>query len=242
MKSAFVFSSLIGTHDSASYFLNMDSKIYNINPIASDILHVFGHSNHLVYDWSKAQTCNISEQIHIGAHYLDLRVIQVDDVWYTCHGLLGNKFQYIVDDILSTDIHPVLEITTYTPPNQALCQELDRLDCIIYMTDAFCNNTLNSNLIYNTFANTPDVEKMIEYNKYQVEHYYRRDDNQLFKLSWTLTPNIFTMIHSLYNQPKTLLELASIANSKWSEFVDWMRAHNHTWPDIIIFDSPLHSV
>lgn len=242
MKSAFVFSSLIGTHDSASYFLNMDSKIYNINPIASDVLHTFGHLNHLVYDWSKAQTCNISEQIHIGAHYLDLRVIQVDDVWYTCHGLLGNKFQYIVDDILSTDIHPVLEITTYTPPNQALCQELYRLDCIIYMTDAFCNNTLNSNLIYNTFANTPDVEKMIEYNKYQVEHYYRSDDNQLFKLSWTLTPNLFTMIHSLYNQPKTLLELASIANSKWSEFVDWMRAHNHTWPDIIIFDSTLNPV
>ena len=244
MRLAFIFSSLIGTHDSASYFLNMQSKIYNINPIVSDVLQTFGHLNHLVYNWSKAQSRNISEQIHIGARYLDLRLIQVDNIWYTCHGLLGNKFEYIVNDILSSgsSIQPILEITTYTPPNQELCRELSRLNYTttpIYMTGAFCNNTLDDTLIYNTFAATPHIEEMIEYNKYQVKH-YRPRDNQLFKLSWTLTPNVITMIHSVYKQPKTLLELAAIANSRWFEFVDWMYAHNYTWPDVIIFDSPIN--
>jgi len=224
---------IFGTHDSAAYFLNSSSKIYNINPTVSDLLQLFGHDHQLVYDWSKTQVYNISQQIELGAGYLDLRVIKVDNVWYSCHGLLGDKFEHIIQHVPN---NIVIELTSYSLVDDTLCSLLQ--DKLVYTSHdvPHCLGTRNVKLINNTFANTPHLEKMIEYNKRIVlEHQIAKSSVKL-KLSWTLTPNVFTMIESLYKKPKTLLELAQEANNAWPAFIDWMIQGNYTWPDVVIFD------
>lgn len=249
LLSSLLFSGpIIGTHDSASWFLNIDSKVYNINSIVSDAIYIaerYGLPSlkHVVFNWSQTQTLNISQQILADSHYLDLRLIQVDDTWYTCHGLLGSKFEYIVNDIISSGGSPLLELTTYTLPNQQLCDILAKLTmCPIYMMNGYCAGTYDVKLIYNTFANTPNVYKMVEYNKNVIERWEQRksNSNQILKLSWTLTPNLETMIKGLlYKYPNTLLNLAEIANREWDSFGVWMKDRNYTFSKrcIIIFDN-----
>lgn len=225
---------IFGTHDSAAYYLDSTSKIYNINPIVSDLLQLFGHDHQLVYDWSKTQVYNISTQVQLGAKYIDLRTIKVDNDWYSCHGLLGDRLVHILQQI-PNDV--MIELTTYNPPDDSLCDLLQ--DKLVYMSheNKACNNTLDVKLIKNTFANTPHLEDMIKYNQ-NIIHQHQRSNhsNHLLKMSWTLTPNIFTMIKSLYEKPKTLLDLAREANDKWSSFVEWMTLGNYTWPNVVIFD------
>ena len=223
---------IFGTHDSATYFLNSSSKIYNINPIISDLLQLFGHDHQLVYDWSKTQVYNISQQVELGIKYLDLRAIKVDDIWYSCHGLLGDRFDHILQHI-PNDV--IIELTTYSTPDINLCNKLKGK--LVYMSHDtnHCQGTMDIKLVNNTFANTPHLETMVEYNKRVIlEH--NSNSNKILKLSWTLTPNVFTMIESLYKKPKTLLELAQEANDAWSEFVEWMVQGNYKWPNIVIFD------
>lgn len=230
-----IFPFIFGTHDSAAYFLNSTSKIYNINPIISDLLQFFGHDHKLVYDWSKTQLYNISTQIELGAKYIDLRAIQIDGIWYSCHGLLGSRLDTILQQI-PYDV--IIELTTYNNSDDNLCGLLQNK--LVYMSREYkyCNNTLDTRLIKNTFANTPHLEEMVEYNKQLVIQHQRSGSNySLLKMSWTLTPHVFTMIESLYKHPKTLIELAQEANKQWPSFVDWMIQGNYTWPDIVIFDS-----
>lgn len=124
-----IFPFIFGTHDSAAYYLDSTSKIYNINPIVSDVLQLFGHDHHLVYDWSKTQTHNISTQIDFGATYIDLRVIQVDGVWHSCHGLLGPTLDTILQQI-PNDV--MIELTTYGSSDDYLCDLLQ--DKLVFMS------------------------------------------------------------------------------------------------------------
>jgi hypothetical protein len=231
-----IFPFIFGTHDSAAYYLDSTSKIYNINPIVSDVLQLFGHDHHLVYDWSKTQTHNISTQIDLGAKYIDLRAIQVggSGEWYSCHGLVGSKLDTILQQI-PNDV--IIELTTYHQPDTNLCDLLQ--DKLVYMSreNTYCDGTLDVKIIKNTFAGTPHLEDMVNYNKRLViNHQHSHNNSQLLKMSWTLTPNVFTMIKSLYEKPKTLLDLAQEANDAWPSFVEWMTIGNYTWPNIVIFD------
>jgi hypothetical protein len=236
--SSFIIPSLIGTHDSASYFLNNSKIECGVNPIISDAIHLLEKTgvpiNNLIQDWSVAQTKNILKQLSDGAQYLDLRIVKVNNDWYTCHGLLGNTLQTIVNQITT---NPIIEITTISEPDEALCNILQGKH--VYINKPTCPNTIDSKFIINTFANTPNLQDMIDYNKQLVKYFDKFASHKpyLFKMSWTLTPNVFTMIESLYKHPKTLLELAQEANKEWPLFVDWMIQGNYTWPDIVIFDS-----
>lgn len=236
----FIFSSLIGTHDSASYFLDFNSKIYNINPIISDAITIVGghYLHELVYDWSKAQSYNISTQLASGVRYLDLRLIQIHDIWYTCHGLLGSTLDNIVQQIILSEKFPLIELTTYSQPDDTLCNSIEILSNVY--TNFDCNfTTLDASNIINTFANTPHLPKMVQYNKDIVKTHSLSPchHSKLLKLSWTLTPNVFTMMESWYKDPKTLLDLAEQANKEFYLFADWIIVNNYTWPDIIIFDN-----
>jgi len=75
-------------------------------------------------------------------------------------------------------------------------------------TDLWYGNT-----IYNTYANSDNLTQMINYNTEQVEYYNNGfDRSQLFKLSWTLTPQTTTMEKSILpNEPRSLYELSSKA-------------------------------
>eukprot|EP01139_Manchomonas_bermudensis_P011044 Amastigsp_a341895_43.p1 type:complete len:334 gc:universal Amastigsp_a341895_43:95-1096(+) len=73
--------------------------------------------------------------------------------------------------------------------------------------------------IINTYANSPMLATMESFNSGQVTQFRNGLANgtlgssQLYKISWTLTPNAATVLGTLLpNQPKSLLELAQIAN------------------------------
>jgi len=77
-------------------------------------------------------------------------------------------------------------------------------------------NIWSANTIVNTYANSPDLKTMEAYNVRQAQGWATHGifPNQLFKMSWTLTPNVDTIIEMLLpDHPHYLIELANIANA-----------------------------
>ena len=70
--------------------------------------------------------------------------------------------------------------------------------------------------IINSYADSPILSDMESYNDQQVDWFSQNIGqlpDQLFKISWTLTPNAETVVEMvLPNKPKTLIELADTAN------------------------------
>jgi hypothetical protein len=74
----------------------------------------------------------------------------------------------------------------------------------------------------NSYANTDSLDKMTSYNWQQVIKFNSLPSlpaSALYKLSWTLTPQVSTIFDSvLPNKPKSLKNLADIGNSGLSGF------------------------
>ena len=237
-------STMFGSHDSAAWFLNTTSSVYNVGHIAHELLVIAQECMYIpigsiAKKWGQTQSLNMTQQIDRGVKYLDLRVMQVDDMWYTCHGLLGYDLNKTIDQIqratATRSDNVIIEVSSYTPIDETLCSAFDGLVDTYYVIGQ-CTNMISSQVIHNTFAGTPDLDTMVEYNKQQViEFSSGKFSNKLFKLSWTLTPNLSTILKSmlLYN---TLYELAKTARNAWPDFEKWCFRKNLTLPDIVIFD------
>lgn len=77
--------------------------------------------------------------------------------------------------------------------------------------------------IINTYANSDDLQTMETYNNNQVQSWANHGiyPGNLFKISWTLTPNADTIFESIIpGHPHTLLELADIACSNLEKWFD----------------------
>jgi hypothetical protein len=74
----------------------------------------------------------------------------------------------------------------------------------------------------NSYANTDSLAQMTSYNWQQVLQFNSLPSlptSALYKLSWTLTPQVATIFDSLLpNKPKSLKNLADIGNSGLSGF------------------------
>jgi hypothetical protein len=74
----------------------------------------------------------------------------------------------------------------------------------------------------NSYANTDSLPQMISYNREQVRQFNSLPSlptAALYKLSWTLTPQVSTIFDSLLpNKPKSLKSLADIGNKGLSGF------------------------
>ncbi len=241
-------STIFGSHDSASWHLNTSSPIYNINYVAENLLYIGREFLHLplgnlARKWSQTQSLNITEQLNrCGVRYIDLRVMRVDDTWYTCHGLLGLDVQHTIDQIDQANFVDdlIIEVSSYTwPVDDTLCTMFNKLNG--YNIFGPCPGMLPATAIHNTFANTAHVKNMVEYNKRQVLKFNNGVDNdkipkKLFKMSWTLTPKFSTMVKSFVHAPYSMHDLARSANNAWLEFKMWCINQNLTLPHVVIFD------
>lgn len=92
--------------------------------------------------------------------------------------------------------------------------------------------------IYNTYADTPNIEEMIAFNNKTVQKFMNGNwPGELFKVSWTLTPNNTSVLDMLIPwKPKTLLQLADAGNKALPSF--WIKAKKAGWRmgNILIID------
>ena len=92
--------------------------------------------------------------------------------------------------------------------------------------------------IYNTYADSPNSEEMEDFNYHTVGEYMHGEwPEVLFKISWTLTPDTFTVLDTLKpEKPHSLKELAQTATKGLPLF--WQRIKHRHWKlgNIFIID------
>jgi len=106
-------------------------------------------------------------------------------------------------------------------------------------------NAWDGDTIVNSYANSDKLSKMEAYNNQQVKWWSKQRGNisGLFKMSWTLTPNVETIINMIFpGNPRTLIELASLANPALPGWFN--NVTNFTYPilgNILIIDDAINS-
>ena len=110
---------------------------------------------------------------------------------------------------------------------------------ILTMEQASDNVTIwPPNSIYNTYANSPNLEEMINYNNATIQQFMNSTwPQQLFKVSWTLTPNATAVEETVIPfKPHSLIELANTANKALPSF--WIKINRLGWimGNILIID------
>eukprot|EP01084_Bolivina_argentea_P216242 367418_1 len=102
------------------------------------------------------------------------------------------------------------------------------------------NNIWYGNTFQNTYANSDNLTTMINYNDKQVGRFNNNQttNNELFKISWTLTPNGDTILRSVeVHQPHDLIQLADTANiAMWNWTQNKLINQNLRIGNIFIFD------
>jgi len=95
---------------------------------------------------------------------------------------------------------------------------------------------------YNTYANTDDLRRMIAFNERTTTWFakYRRQlwfSGFLFKVSWTLTPQVHTIVDSMLTRnPRNLYTLAKYAAEHFEAFSSWMNGRGIQGGNILLFD------
>lgn len=110
---------------------------------------------------------------------------------------------------------------------------------ILIMTDTILY--LPSSMIYNSWANSPDIDIMIKFNNKIMEDWITRKYDILYKLSWVLTPNITTFIETIipkYPNNLTDLEkdLGNYLDAWGNKYLDRKAIKCPIFPNIIIVD------
>ena len=92
--------------------------------------------------------------------------------------------------------------------------------------------------IYNTYANTPDLSKMVAFNNETVYEFMNNTwPGTLFKVSWTLTPDADTIIGTeVPFKPHTLIQLADSGNKALPSFWNNMKKYKWRMGNILIID------
>ena len=113
------------------------------------------------------------------------------------------------------------------------------LRAVVTMDEGFNNNNIwPPQAIYNTYANTPDLVKMVQFNNQTIQQFMKNGCNLcLFKISWTLTANNLNIIESIEPwKPHTLIQLADYGNKALPSF--WNNIQKFQWVmgNILIID------
>ena len=166
----------------------------------------YGQSiNKLINDIKRYLDTYKSEIVLIEAAHLDGNPTEENKQW------LVNNFTSVFGNLL----YP-FNVEYKYPTYGEMIQTNQRV--LIGLRDDIASNYTNiwpSDTFTGSYADSPNVTKMIEFNNNQVKLYNNNQtqNKSLFKLAWTLTPNAKTILSSVKpNEPKTLIELAQIAN------------------------------
>jgi len=102
--------------------------------------------------------------------------------------------------------------------------------------------------IINSYANSPVLSKMEQYNLQQIKLWEQHSifPNQLYKISWILTPNDETILETIIpGCPHTVIELGDIANNDlenfWNNFVNPNGFKYPIFANILIIDDYTNS-
>lgn len=92
--------------------------------------------------------------------------------------------------------------------------------------------------IYNTYADTSDLNKMIEYNNKTVQLFMGNTwPKQVFKISWTLTPDGTCISESILPwKPHSLIQMADHGNKALPSFYNSISKNNWRMGNILIID------
>uniref|UniRef100_A0A6B2LB76 Phosphatidylinositol-specific phospholipase C X domain-containing protein n=1 Tax=Arcella intermedia TaxID=1963864 RepID=A0A6B2LB76_9EUKA len=177
----------------------------------------------------------------VSLHPEEVLVIEVavDDPGTAANQLV---FQQLVQNSIGSKLWPV------TKGFQTINSMVSSGQTIIMTIDIpILNNIVwPRSTIYNTYANSPDLPTMEQFNINTVKLWdqRRKDNQQLFKISWTLTANSTTILEMVFpDSPHNLIELADIANS---DFENWYNSNmkGYAYPvlgNILIIDDLTNS-
>lgn len=96
----------------------------------------------------------------------------------------------------------------------------------------------DTDILHNSYANTPNLAEMRAYNDDKIEDYMDgKHSSQLFKISWTLTPNSTTILAAILPwEPNTLVELSDLANRDFIDYWTDQKKQGYKMGDIVLFD------
>lgn len=142
----------------------------------------------------------------------------------------------MVLDVLGEYLHPVDREFKFTVGDMVS----KGLRAVVTMSKEFDNLRIwPPKSIFNTFADTPDLDKMIEFNNKTLQEFMKNGcDRCLFKVSWTLTTTKLNILESLQPwKPQTLMHYANKANAALPEFWDNTKSLKLMMGNILIIDS-----
>lgn len=110
---------------------------------------------------------------------------------------------------------------------------------VVMMDSGYDNVTIwSTSAIHNTYADTPNLNEMVAYNNKTVQSFMSGSHaSQLYKISWTLTPNSTTILDSaLPWKPQSLYQMAGVANKALPSFYNSISKLNWRMGNILIND------
>lgn len=168
MDAKVVDIALLGSHDSFSDGIKYSSKP-NVNESGitnNKLVNIFAKG--LVVKMSKAQVVGAMDQLNAGVRYFDVRVTEIDGVYYTCHGYLSNTFDIYLKEIVDfLDEHPgeyiIFDIQHfYYDGSKSEVNEQKFNDLVEYMASIKSNNG-NSIIDYIKYDSQTDLLSTLTY-------------------------------------------------------------------------------
>lgn len=141
----------------------------------------------------------------------------------------------MVLDTLGNYLHPVDLTFSFTV--QEMVSSGKRV--LLTMEQGFDYNTIwPPTVIYNTYADTSDLSKMIEFNNKTVQLFMGSNwPQQVFKVSWTLTPGGTSISESVLPwKPHSLIQLADYGNKALPSFYNSISKNHWRMGNILIID------
>lgn len=90
-------------------------------------------------------------------------------------------------------------------------------------------------LFKNSYAGTGNIETMKEYNRGRIKDFEKY--SEIFKMSWTLTPESSNILKGIIRKPKSLVELAEEANEEFPSFYyNFVKGHGRMG-NALLFDN-----
>ncbi|ARP90346.1 hypothetical protein CAL14_08625 [Bordetella genomosp. 9] len=191
-----------GTHDSATYGINPYSQL--APDATKEIREAFPFFPEVVVYWAIAQDLNITQQLHAGIRYFDLRVAwrDDDDQLWICHSLYSVKVSEVLDAVADF-IYAYPNEIIFLDFNHFYAMSREQHDNLARMI----REKLGGRLVPSSAGNdvTPqniwDAEKQIivDYHYDDVDFQYQNSDFWFYRITsnWPDTDDIETLKEKL---------------------------------------------
>jgi hypothetical protein len=145
-----------------------------------------------------------------------------------------NDLKNLVLDVFGSSLQPVDLLFKFTINKMIKSGKR----ALVSMERGYDNELIWPPMFHNTCAATSDLNKMIEFNTKIVQEFAAGNwPKELFKVSWTLTPDGKTITESILpDKPKNLIKLAETANSALPDFWSSIKQNKTRMGNILIVD------